>query len=1107
MNIALYFLVFVISLLVLIFGIKKIWESQLAENKSLNLFIIILLLVTIFTFLGIGISRSLMRDTSNIMPSVGETGKRGTRGEQGDGATNCKCSDDTYYKKVMTHITLVYNEWNRINGFPTIPQNKFIKNKYIKNKVNMICNSDIFGNLVKQNGTSKFPYVNFKKGIINGKIDTCDITTNCGAFDLLLETWRKWILMILKYDKGKYFLDSEELTDRDFDTLITDLDKDQSALPGFSTDSIEWIFDNPIIFPNPGVNYDYNQLKDKYLIKNNDGTETFNDDLFEKNNISLYDISDNVKFKKIEAQKRNSFYNSDFYKFYSVNGVVSVDGVNTKSPFDEIKMFDVWYWGSSEKTRPKLIKSCDTVYDDPERKYVNVTWDIADAETNVSLKPQEGALDQNELDQWGTSKFDNFSNKYNSIRVVPGKRYKLSADNTFDSNERWYGAKLEIKDGDSSSLLKLGFTYNGILVFNNDKIRIRFKPDFEFYDEETPKIKIKITNDYDEIWNNQNKRQVKLTSPENISGTTLCKFKNVYLPYRNKGNVINSDGTVDENNKKINILRAKEFSDKDEKELKYKYYKPLGDSIYEETEFNKKRNNEECRPFIQGNKKQPVDYRVNGPRNPTLLVSGDVVKPKEFKRRYIRKRNEGLHKNDFSYSFWEPVPPNDNYICLGDVVSNSLVGKPPSLESIRCLPKKCVEEITDPSKIKPNWTTVDYNMDTLTPQKINNIDEEMYNAIQGDGQLCGVQPNLNNLVSDTDYYFNIDDLSKQEVSNNNSKNIELYMNNNDPDLENVGKKYDFSNDDSDLLSKYNVFKVRGISSSNDSEERYLLTSYGKMVTFNENTQKINLTAYVSSNTSVFIKELGDKVLIYFKDSNNTKKYFRGYIDPTFVEDNTRATLFKKELYGLDTIKFNTEVGGLKKYLKISDFKIITNGRGIPLTFRLSNTNLGYQSVLTKIYTEIQNIRYYLYENTSSEIKLTPLWQQGETFFIDLGYIRRFRQLKIIIYKGNRTKYLYLDDNNLKTSNVQTSIVNNVLDYRGSITGGFTLNNVGYEKSYTSKFNFRKFTTEYSTKEEIPKFYRIKPECIYNPKEFKYKKPEINVGEKYGKDYSVLKVYD
>ena len=40
-------------------------------------------------------------------------------------------------------------------------------------------------------------------------------------------------------------------------------------------------------------------------------------------------------------EKMREFYNSDFYKFYSVNGVVSVKGVNTKSPFDEIKEFDV----------------------------------------------------------------------------------------------------------------------------------------------------------------------------------------------------------------------------------------------------------------------------------------------------------------------------------------------------------------------------------------------------------------------------------------------------------------------------------------------------------------------------------------------------------------------------------------------------------------------------------------------------------------------------------------------------------------------------------------------------------------------------------------------
>ena len=40
------------------------------------------------------------------MPVVGETGVRGTRGDQGESAKSCNCNDDTYYKKVMEHITL-----------------------------------------------------------------------------------------------------------------------------------------------------------------------------------------------------------------------------------------------------------------------------------------------------------------------------------------------------------------------------------------------------------------------------------------------------------------------------------------------------------------------------------------------------------------------------------------------------------------------------------------------------------------------------------------------------------------------------------------------------------------------------------------------------------------------------------------------------------------------------------------------------------------------------------------------------------------------------------------------------------------------------------------
>ena len=48
-------------------------------------------------------------------------------------------------------------------------------------------------------------------------------------------------------------------------------------------------------------------------------------------------------------------------------------------------------------------------------------------------------------------------------------------------------------------------------------------------------------------------------------------------------------------------------------------------------------DNNDCRPYIDANTKQPVDFRKNGPKTPSILVSGDVVRPKSYKRQLIRK--------------------------------------------------------------------------------------------------------------------------------------------------------------------------------------------------------------------------------------------------------------------------------------------------------------------------------------------------------------------------------------------------------------------------------------------------------------------------------------
>ena len=65
---------------------------------------------------------------------------------------------------------------------------------------------------------------------------------------------------------------------------------------------------------------------------------------------------------------------------------------------------------------------------------------------------------------------------------------------------------------------------------------------------------------------------------------------------------------MEQDNRKISVMRAKEFSDKDEKELKFKYYKPLGDSIFIDNMRNKKNNSDQW-DLLLLIIKRPINFR------------------------------------------------------------------------------------------------------------------------------------------------------------------------------------------------------------------------------------------------------------------------------------------------------------------------------------------------------------------------------------------------------------------------------------------------------------------------------------------------------------------
>jgi hypothetical protein len=75
-----------------------------------------------------------------------------------------------------------------------------------------------------------------------------------------------------------------------------------------------------------------------------------------------------------------------------------------------------------------------------------------------------------------------------------------------------------------------------------------------------------------------------------------------------------------------------------------------------------------------------------GPEKKTILVTGDIRAPIDYKLIYKNNRTIGTWK----YSLWEPIPPA-GYVALGHI-ANIGFGKPPTGQEapVRCVPEKCV---------------------------------------------------------------------------------------------------------------------------------------------------------------------------------------------------------------------------------------------------------------------------------------------------------------------------------------------------------------------------------------------------------------------------------
>ena len=348
MNVSLIFIFLVLGLILLIYIGNNFIKTKLigfSEDKSLNIIVLLLISISIITLISVIIGQTIKKSFYTIEPSTGDRGERGDRGNVGeDSKCGLGCNDDAGYRKVMSHITNVYNLWCTITGNKLIPEGRYIENDYIKMKVKENVTSQTFSDLLQKDGAHKMD----ARGKPLAGYDKCDINSNCGAYDYIFQKWTEWILILLKYKNGNMFINSKNMDDNDFNSLLSKEDIDIS-----NSITKEWIF--KII--DPATNDELNMF----------------DILHPKENTELL----------------KTFRKTDFYDFYISNGVPDTFKVinnrnkqklksptskllaSIKSPFEEISDYDCWYWGANPLSEPKLINKCsyDVTNEEKDKKH------------------------------------------------------------------------------------------------------------------------------------------------------------------------------------------------------------------------------------------------------------------------------------------------------------------------------------------------------------------------------------------------------------------------------------------------------------------------------------------------------------------------------------------------------------------------------------------------------------------------------------------------------------------------------------------------------------------------------------------------------------------
>ena len=331
--------------------------------RGVKTILFLVLLVTYVTLVLYPVKKLFDKQVLLKKAPKGDLGIRGDRGKSGDMGACGECSaNGLCYKKILYNITNTYNLWLKIKGRPLVPQNYVIKNEFLKDKIKKHCGSKEFKVIMDKYGSNK----------TNKDKDN----RREGIYDYLNKLWSIWIMIILKYDKGEYFITSENISENHFMGLITENDS-------FQKEWIQSLYKNPTSdkckvdevmyivnksnygFPyfetseNVTENFNATQMR----LKNPEDSKTEHiKDILKKSKAcynNTWAIIDETYFVKplltsnlkgdIKTITKECGFN---YTFIEENK--GVPGRGLKTPFDEIKKYTAWYWGSDDFTNPEI---------------------------------------------------------------------------------------------------------------------------------------------------------------------------------------------------------------------------------------------------------------------------------------------------------------------------------------------------------------------------------------------------------------------------------------------------------------------------------------------------------------------------------------------------------------------------------------------------------------------------------------------------------------------------------------------------------------------------------------------------------------------------------